>query len=123
MNHYTTTTYDRLNLERLTKNLEQLRHAQEMARSGEYDAEPELMAEMFDSLEGDVAAALAEVVGDATNVLSQHQQDLLAQGFARLHPTLLANVLRAVLAAYERHPNDGRLPEWVRTGGNPVPTV
>jgi hypothetical protein len=120
---YSTSTFDRLSLKRLEANLGQLRRAQEACRSGDYDADPELLAEMFGSLERDVAYAMAELVGEAGNGMSTHAHELLVDGFARQHPTLLANVLRAVLDACERHPHDGRLPEWARTGEKAVPFV
>lgn len=73
--------------------------------------------------EQEIATALASIVLDYTNVLLDAPQDRLAAGLTKTHPSLLANLLRAVLKACRNHEGDARLPAWSWQDNLPVPTV
>ena len=92
-------------------------------RQGRYDGEDVgLIKQAEEEYQANVAYELINLLGDYSNVLSSQHEKLIADAFARLHPTLLAGILRAVLMACQQHRGDGRIPEWAQTG-MPVPLV
>lgn len=67
------------------------------------------------------ADQMGEVLGAFVN---RKHWDEHETAFLRMHPTLLANCLRACLnVAHKYRPLDGRLPEWARSGNLPVPFI
>lgn len=70
----------------------------------------------------EVAASLGNLLGNATNGGPLDGEKLIERGLTREHPTLIANVLRAVLGACRAHSGDGRIPEWAQSD-QPVPFI
>lgn len=108
---------------RLSKAVHALQEFDHDQREGRFDgSNVQLLKEARTNYQAEVAFEVADLVGDYVNVLSGESEKLLADAFARLHPTLLAGTLRSVLLACQQHPGDGRIPEWAQQP-QPVPLV
>src|SRR4051812_40283647 len=108
---------------RLSKAVNALEEFDHEQREGRFDGSPvTLLNEARANYQAEVAFEVADLVGDYVNVLSGETEKVLADAFARLHPTLLAGILRTVLLACQQHPGDGRIPEWAQQP-QPVPLV
>lgn len=100
---------------RLTKAVNAKQEFDHEQREGRFDGTPvETLNDARANYQAEVAFEVADLVGDYVNVLSGESEKLLADAFARLHPTLLAGILRTVLLACQQHPGDGRIPEWAQ---------